>query len=354
MNIQEEPFGAFEGKPVELYTLDNGNGVVVKISTYGGTVTSIVTPDRDGNAADIVCGFDTLEGYFSDDYKGNSPYFGCLVGRYAARIKDGKFTVDGRAHQVATNDGPNHLHGGVKGYDKRIWSVEDTAEEGDHVALTLTLDSPDGEESFPGHVAVTVEYRLTASNELKINYKATTDKSTPLSLTNHTYFNLNGFSDTVLDHVLQLSSDRFLVCDETNVQLGDEMKVAGSVCDFNAPKRIGDAFGELEMGFEHFYAFTKSPDSFEKVAHVTEPTTGRTLEVSTSEPGTLLYTGRYTSDDLKRESGAQFGQFRGFCLETSKYPNGPNIPNAPRSVLEPGQQYEETTVYKFGVESQTA
>jgi len=354
MNIHEEPFGEFEGKPVERYTLDNGKGVVVKICTYGGTVTSITAPDRDGNAADIVCGFDTLEGYFSDEYKANSPYFGCLVGRYAARIKDGRFTVDGNEHQVATNDGPNHLHGGIKGYDKRIWSVENTAEQDDHVALTLTLDSPDGEESFPGHVEVAVEYKLTADNELRINYKAKTDKTTPLSLTNHTYFNLNGFSDTVLDHVVQLSADRFLVCDDTNVPVGDEMKVAGSVCDFNSPARIGDAFEELEMGFEHYYAFTKSPDSFEKVAHVTEPKTGRTLEVFTSEPGTLLYTGRYTSDDLKRESGDQFGQFRGFCLETSKYPNGPNIDGAPRSVLEPGQQYEETTVYKFGTETQSA
>ncbi len=351
MNIHEEPFGEFEGSPVELYTLDNGHGVVVKITTYGGTVTSITTPDKHGNGADIVCGFETLASYFTDQYKGNSPYFGCLVGRYAARIKDGKFTVDGNQHQVATNDGPNHLHGGIIGYDKRIWSVESTAEEDDHVALTLTLDSPDGEESFPGHVEVTVEYKLTADNQLRINYKATTDKTTPLSLTNHTYFNLNGFTDTVLDHVLQLSADRFLVCDETNVPVGEEMKVAGSVYDFNSPKRIGDAFGKLEMGFEHYYAFTKSPDALETVARVSEPKTGRTLEVLTSEPGTLLYTGRYTSDDLKRESGAQFGQFRGFCLETSKYPNGPNIDNAPRSVLSPGTQYDETTVYKFGVEA---
>lgn len=349
MKIEEESFGEFNGDAVEQYTLDNGNGVVVKICTYGGTVTSITTPDKNGNVEDIVCGFDTLDGYFSDDYKGNSPYFGCLVGRYAARIKDGKFTTDGNEHQVATNDGPNHLHGGIVGYDKRIWSVDESNEEDDHVALVLSLKSTDGEESFPGNVDVTVEYKLTADNAFEISYSATTDKTTPLSLTNHTYFNLNGFRDTVLDHVVQLSSDRYLEPDETNVPVGVETSVAGTVCDFNSAKRIGDCFEELPMGFEHYYAFSKSPDAFEKVAEVTEPTSGRRLEVFSSEPGTLLYTGRYTSDDLKRESGAQFGQFRGFCLETSKYPNGPNI-NGPRSVLSPGDKYSEKTVYKFSVD----
>ncbi|MBB3207538.1 aldose 1-epimerase [Rhodopirellula rubra] len=347
MQISQSPFGEFDGQPVELYTLENNNGVVVKITTYGGTITSIVTPDKDGNTSDIVCGFDTLEGYFADEYKTNSPYFGCLVGRYAARIKNGRFTVDGQQHQVATNDGPNHLHGGVRGFDKRIWSVEGTSEDNDSVSLTLSLDSVDGEESFPGNLKVVVQYRLTNDNEIQIQYHAETDKATPVSLTNHTYFNLNGFKDKVLDHVLQLDSDRYLVPDETNVPVGEEADVAGTAADFTRPKRIGDAFNELPLGFEHFYAFNKPVGTLAKVAEVHEPTTGRKLEVMSTEPGTLFYTGRYTSDNLKRESGDQFGQFRAFCIETSKYPNGPNIEGAPKSVLHPGEKYDETTVYKI-------
>ncbi|TWU59223.1 Aldose 1-epimerase precursor [Rubripirellula tenax] len=347
MKISKAAFGEIQGQAVDLFTLENDNGVTVKITTYGGTVTSIVTPDKDGKLSDIVCGFDTLDGYFADEYKTNSPYFGCLVGRYAARIKDGKFVVDGNEHQVATNDGPNHLHGGVIGFDKRIWDVAGTAENDDSISLTLSLDSADGDESFPGNLKVVVEYRLTNDNEIRINYQAETDKATPVSLTNHTYFNLNGFKDKVLDHVLQLKSDRVLVPDETNVPVGDEENVVGTAADFNQPKRIGDAFDELPLGFEHFYAFNKPAGELDKVAEVTEPTTGRKLEVLSTEPGTLLYTGRYTSDNLKRESGDQFGQFRAFCIETSKYPNGPNIDGAPKCVLNPGEKYNETTIYKL-------
>ncbi len=347
MNIEKCPFGRLDDRQIDLYTLENDNGMSVKITNYGGTVTSIVVPDRDGQPSDIACGFDTLEGYFSNAYRANSPYFGCLVGRYAGRIKDGKFTIGDRQYQVATNDSPNHLHGGVKGYDKCVWDVAGTVEEANAVALKLSLNSDDGDESFPGTVQVAVEYRLTGDNELRIRYQAETDQATPLSLTNHTYFNLNGFQEKIMDHVVQISSDRYLVPDETNVPVGEEATVAGSVCDFNCPQRIGDAFGELPMGFEHYYAFSKPVGSLGKVAEVTEATSGRKLEVFSSEPGALLYTGRYTSDDLRRESGAQFGQFRGFCIETSKYPNGPNIPGAPSSVLEPGATYDETTIYKI-------
>lgn len=347
MNLSSTPFGEFEDQPVELYTLENDNGMAVKITTYGGTVTSIVVPDKDGIREDVVCGFDTLDGYFSDEYKTNSPYFGCLVGRYAARIKDGKFTVDGTEYQVATNDGPNHLHGGIQGFDKQVWSVADTKTSDDSVSLVLSLTSPDGQESFPGTLETVVTYELNNQNELRINYNAKTDKTTPVSLTNHTYFNLNAFRDKILDHTLQLNSERYLLPDETNVPVGEEAQVSGTACDFNEPRRIGDAFGELPMGFEHYYAFSNETGELAKVAEVTEPTSGRRLEVLTTEPGTLLYTGRYTSDDLKRESGAQFGQFRAFCIETSKYPNGPNIPGGESSVLTPDQDYNDTTVYRL-------
>ncbi len=347
MKLTTEPFGEVEGRKVELYTLANDNGMTVKITNYGGIVTSLVVPDKDGNRGDIVCGFNTLDGYFSDAYKANSPYFGCLVGRYASRIKDGKFTVGGQEYQVATNDGPNHLHGGIIGFDKCVWDVDGVEEGENSVGLKLFLLSPDGDEGYPGSLRVTVGYRLANDNGLRIQYSAEADEATPVSLTNHTYFNLNGFRDTVLNHKVQIASDRYLVPDETNVPVGAEDQVAGTVCDLNLPKTVGDCFGELPMGFEHYYVFSKPVGALEKVAEVSEAGSGRRLEVYSSEPGTLFYTGRYTSDELRREDGAQFGQFRAFCIETSKYPNGPNIEGAPNSTLEPGQRYENTTIYQL-------
>jgi aldose 1-epimerase len=346
MNVSKTQFGRFEGRDIDLYTLKNDNGVTVKITNYGGIVTSLVVPYKNGDRNDIVCGFDTLEGYFSDVYKGNSPYFGCVVGRYAARIKGGRFTVDDKAYQVATNDGPNHLHGGIVGFDKKVWDAESFEETG-ACGVRLSLTSPDGDEGYPGTINVTVEYRLTQVNELRIHYQAEADKATPLSLTNHTYFNLNGFSDKILDHTAQILGDRCLVSDETNVPIGDEQPVAGTAGDFTTSKRIGDAFEELPNGFEHYYVFTKPLGSLEKVAVFSEGSSGRTLEVETTEPGMLFYTGYYTSDDLEREDGTQFGQFKAFCCEASKYPNGPNIAGAPGSVLEPGKKYDETTVFRF-------
>lgn len=347
MKTAQSPFGEVEGKPVDLFTLDNDNGMTVKITNYGGIVTSIVLPDRNGNRSDVACGFDTLEGYFSEAYKANAPYFGCIVGRYAGRVKDGRFTVDGQTYRVATNDGPNHLHGGIIGFDKRVWDAEPVDASGTP-GLKLSLVSPDGEEGYPGTVNVTVEYQVTQENELKIHYTARTDRATPLSLTNHTYFNLNSFADKILDHTAQIFSNRYLVPDDTNVPAGEEQAVSGTAADFTTPRPIGEAFQELPNGFEHYYVFNKPPGTLDKVAVISEPTRGRTLEVETSEPGMLFYTGCYTSDELAREDGTRFGRFRAFCCETFKYPNGPNIPGSPRSILEPGRQYDETTVFKLG------
>lgn len=347
MKISESPFGQLDGKPVRLFRLENDNGMIVKITNYGGTVTSLVVPDREGYSSDIVCGFDTLDGYFSDEYKANSPYFGCLVGRYAGRVKEGRFTVEGESYQVATNDGPNHIHGGVKGFDKWVWNVDGFEKDDGSATLSLSLTSEDGDEGYPGTLHVRVNYVLTNDNELKIHYFANTDKSTPLALTNHTYFNLNGFKGKVLDHEVQILSDRYLEPDETNVPMGEETPVVGTVCDFNTPKRVGDCFKELPMGFEHFYVYSKPVGTLGKAAQVFEPTSGRMLQVFSSEPGGLFYTGRYTSDELGREDGTPFGQFRGFCVETAKYPNGPNIEGAPDSILRPGESYDETTIYKL-------
>lgn len=346
MKINQTAFGQVQGQDVDLFALENDNGMTVKITNYGGIVTSIVIPDSEGQRSDIVCGFDTLEGYFSDAYKANSPYFGCIVGRYAGRIKDGHFPAGGRDYQVATNDGPNHLHGGIVGFDKQVWDAS-TTQESDACVLTLSLTSRDGDEGYPGTLKVTVEYRLTQDNALRIRYQAQTDKATPLALTNHTYFNLNSFTRKILDHSANITSERYLIPDDTNVPVGQEQAVAGTACDFNAAKLIGAAFAEMPNGFEHFYVFDKAPGNCERVATFTEENSGRSLEVETTEPGMLFYTGLYTSDDLKREDGTSFGQFKAFCCETAKYPNGPNIEGAPNSILEPGQEYDETTVFRL-------
>ena len=346
MNISSTPFGSVDGKAVDLYTLSNDHGMVVKIINYGGIVTSIVVPNSEGKAEDVVCGFDKLESYFSDAYVANSPYFGCLVGRYAARVKNGKFSVDGRDYQVATNDGPNHLHGGVKAFDKRIWDAV-VMESENSVSLKLSLKSPDGDGGYPGNLAVSATYSLNDRNEFSVEYFGQSDQATPLSLTNHTYFNLNAFADKILDHQATIAADRFLVPDATNVPVGDEKLVAGSVWDYTAPKSIGAVFDESEMGFETYYVFNKGMSNFAPVAEFSDAESGRKLEVSTTEPGMLFYTGYYTSDELKRESGAEFGQFKAFCCETSRYPNGPNIAGAPGSVLQPGDIYQSRTVFRF-------
>ncbi|VGO16380.1 Aldose 1-epimerase [Pontiella desulfatans] len=340
MSITQVPFGSVDGIDVDLYCLENANGIIAKITNYGGIITSLIVPDSRGGRADIVCGFDTLEAYFSEAYKANSPYFGCIVGRYAARIKDAQFSVDGVQYPVAANDGTNHIHGGIKGFDKCVWNAE---VEGNK--LKLSLVSPEGDEGYPGQVEVTVVYSLTDENELVIDYSATTEKATPLSLTNHTYFNLGGFQEQILETEAMIVSDKLLTVDETNVQLGEEFPVAGTVWDYNRPKPFSAVFEEKEMGFETYYIFSKPVGAFAKVAEFYDSTSGRKLEVQTSEPSMLMYTGFYTSDELKRESGDQFGQFRGFCCETSRYPNGMNIEGAPDSITWPGEIYSQKTVF---------
>ncbi len=339
MSITTQPFGTVDGRDVDLFTLKNANGMVARITNYGGIVTSLVLPD----GTDIVCGFDTLAGYFSEAYKANSPYFGCIVGRYAARVKDGKIKVGDQVHTLACNAGPNHIHGGVKGFDKCVW---DAGIAGD--ALRLALTSPDGDEGYPGELKVVVLFRLTDANELVMEASATTSKTTAVSLTNHTYFNLNGFTGKILAHEAMIDSAEFLVADDTGVPLGEKAAVEGSVLDYRKARPIGDVFGEYPQGFEHFYCFGKPLGAFAKVAAFKDPESGRTMEVSTTEPGMLMYSGFYTADNLMRESGAQFGQFRAFCCEASRYPNGPNIAGSPGSLLRPGEQYTMKTAYKIG------
>jgi len=340
MPITTRTFGSFRGRDVSLYTLENANGMRVKITPYGATVTSISLPSGDGRV-EITAGFDTLDGYFSEAYTGNAPYFGCTVGRYASRIKDGKFSIDGKDYQVAVNDGSNHLHGGVDAFDKRIWAVD----RADGNAITLSLRSADGDGGYPGNLSVSVTYTLTDDNELVMDYGGTTDQATPLSLTNHTYFNLSGFRETIHDHRATVAADTFLQPDATNVPVGEQTAVDGHFTDLRAGARLGDRLDRTETGFETYYSFGEATDAVREVASFQHPDSGRALRVLTTEPGALFYTGYFTSDDLRRDNGDRFGRYRAFCFETSRYPNGPNLAGVDDAVLRPGDTYQSRTIY---------
>lgn len=345
MKTIESHFGKFEGKEVQLYTLQNDNGMQVKISNYGATITSIIIPDKDGKSSEIVCGFDQFDSYFSETYKANAPYFGGTVGRYCSQIKDARFTLNGDEFKLAKIVGDNNLHGGEIGFDKKIWKINPF--DANNSKLEMELQSEHLEEGFPGNVSVTVSFTLTNENELKIGYSAITDADTPFTITNHTYFNLSGFADTVENHTVKINSNKKQIWDITGAATGENVLVVGASDDLQNPQKIGDVHKKMEDGFEHFYLFEDKGFSLAKVADIKEPKSGRTLEIYTTEPGMLFYTGKYTSDDLKRESGHQYGKYRGFCCETHRYPNGPNIPNSPKSILQKGETYESITVFKF-------
>lgn len=349
VSVTQSPFGATpEGEAVEQYTLTNANGVVAKIITYGGIVTELLVPDNTGTFGDVVLGFPTLEAYLDDH-----PYFGAIIGRVANRVGDGQFTLEGEEYQLATNNDANHLHGGDKGYDKRVWSAE-VMDSPDAAVLTLRLIDEDGVEGYPGTVNVTVTYSLTNQNELRIDYKATTDQATPINLTNHSYFNLTGEgSGSIHDHQLQVHAEHYTPVDETLIPTGEIVPVANTPLDFRAPKRIGadiEAVGGDPVGFDHNFVLLRSSDSeLTLAASVYEPTSGRVMEVYTTEPGMQFYTGNFLDGTLSGKAGAAYEYQHGFCLETQHYPDSINHPNFPSVVLEPGEAYTQTTVYKFSV-----
>ncbi|TMU57304.1 aldose epimerase family protein [Flagellimonas algicola] len=345
MKTVETDFGDLEGKKVKHYTLENDNGMLVKICNYGATITSIEIPNSKGEFEEIVCGFNTFESYFSDAYRANAPYFGGTVGRYCSQIKDSIFTLNSEEYQLAKIVGDNNLHGGEIGFDKKIWAVKSFDE---NVAeIEMTIKSLHLEEGFPGNVDVSVKFTLTNKNEIRIDYHAETDADTPFTITNHTYFNLSGFFENVENHFVRIHSDTKQIWDATGAATGENVSVRGSVDDLRNGKRIGDVHKALGDGFEHFYLFKEKGFELKKVAEVHEPKSGRTLQVSTTEPGMLFYTGKYTSDELKRESGQKYGKYRGFCCETHRYPNGPNIPDSPKSILKKGEAYDSTTIFAF-------
>ena len=338
------------GDAVDLYTLTNAKGATVQISTLGGTVTSIKVPDRAGNLGEVTLGFDSLDGYLKPH-----PFFGVLVGRYGNRIGKAAFTLDGKEYTLAKNNGENSLHGGVKGFDKYVWKAREVPST-DGLAIELTHVSPDGDEGFPGTLTSTVVYAWTDANALRIDYTATTDKPTVVNLTNHTYFNLSsGAASTILDHELMVAADHFTPVDKGLIPTGELRAVDGTPFDFTKPKKIGteiDADNEqikFGGGYDHNFVIRRPPGMMRLVARVTEPTSGRVMEVTTTEPGVQFYTGNFLDGTLVGRGGKTYGKRAGFCLETQHYPDSPNKPAFPSVVLRPGQTYKTTTQYAFSV-----
>jgi aldose 1-epimerase len=335
-----------DGTKIDLYTLTNASGVVARIMTYGGIVTELHVPDKDGKMADVVLGFDDLKGYL-----GTHPYFGAITGRVANRIAKGKFTLDGKEYKLATNNGPNTLHGGEKGFDKRVWKV---GLVGPLPAVGMHYTSPDGEEGYPGQLDVDVTYNLTDANELRIYYSAVTTKATPLNLTNHSYFNLAGHNaGDVLGHVVMIAADQYTPVDDTLIPTGQIAPVKGTPLDFTTPTAIGARIKEVggsPVGYDHNFVLRQprgTLDAPAPAARVTEPKTGRVMEVLTTEPGVQFYTGNFLDGTVKGKGGAVYNQYNGFCLETQHFLDLINHPNFPNSVLRPGQTYRSTTVYRF-------
>ena len=345
--MRKQPFGkTAEGTDVDLYVLTNRNGVEAAILTYGGIVVSLQAPDRNGRLGDVVLGFDALEGYLKVH-----PYFGTIVGRYGNRIARGQFTLSGVAYTLARNNGENHLHGGVKGFDKVVWRAAEVSASG-VPSLALSYLSKDGEEGYPGNLSAQVVYSLTDKNELKIDYAASTDKDTVVNLTNHSYFNLAGEGD-ILEHQLRLHADRFTPVDAGLIPTGELRSVQGTPFDFTRSTPIGarieqnDEQLKLGGGYDHNFVLTGGGGALAPAAEVYEPKTGRVLEVLTTEPGVQFYTGNFLDGSITGKAGKVYRRRYGFCLETQHFPDSPNQPTFPSTVLKPGAVYRSTTVYRF-------
>ena len=344
MTMKKESFGRTpEGEEVTIFTLVNVNGLKARIIDYGAILVSLEVPDRDGKLADITLGFDSLDGYAGKD----NPYFGTTTGRCANRIAKGKFTLDGVEYKLAVNFGESHLHGGIKGFNKVMWRGRQFQTDG-AVGVEFTYLSKDGEEGYPGNLSCTVIYTLTDSNELKISYEAQTDKPTVVNLTNHSYFNLAGAgSGDILGHELMINADRFTVVDKKAIPTGELRSVKDSPMDFTEPETIGSRIAEVPGGYDHNYVLNTSEKSPVLAARAFEATSGRVLEIYTTEPGVQLYTGNFLDGSLTGKSGKVYKKHYGFCLETQHYPDSPNKPDFPSVVLRPGETYATVTTHKF-------
>jgi aldose 1-epimerase len=349
MKTEKQAFGKLpDGTPVDLYTLTNASGIEMKVITYGGIVISLKTPDRNGKLEDIVLGYDNLQGYLD-----KTPYFGALIGRYGNRIGKAQFTLNGKTYTLPKNDGENTLHGGIKGFDKVVWTARPLNVK-DGAALELTYLSRDGEEGFPANLSVRVVYTLNNKNEWRIDYSATTDKDTVVNLTQHSYFNLAaGGAANNLSHEITLNADRFTPVDKGLIPTGELRPVKGTPMDFTKPMTIGahidDNYDQLQLagGYDHNWVLNKTGRGQTLAARVYEPTSGRVMEVSTTEPGVQFYAGNFLDGTITGKGGKVYVKRYGFCLETQHYPDSPNKPSFPTTVLKPGQKYTTTTVYKF-------
>lgn len=349
-DVTSQPFGSADGQPVQLYTLKNSRGAIATICNYGGTVTSLKMPDRNGTLVDVVLGYDNLDGYLT-----NSPYFGCLVGRYGNRISKGKFTLDGVEYTLATNNGPNHLHGGVKGFDKRVWNATPTqTKEGP--ALRLTYRSAHLEEGYPGNLDVTAVYTLTDDNELRVVFTAKTDRTTIANLTHHSYFNLSGGGD-ILDHLCYINSDKTTPVDSGLITTSEEKSVAGTPFDFRPPTAIGarindpDTVLQYGPGYDHNWIINqKKPGQLTLQARVSSPKTGIVMEVLSTEPCLQFYAGNFLDGTIKGKGGQVYNFRNGFCMEPQHAPDSPNKPNWASVVLKPGETYRNTIIYKFSAQ----
>jgi aldose 1-epimerase len=343
-SVKKNTFGKLEdGTVVEIYTLSNAGGMSARIMTYGATLTELHVPDKAGKTGDVVLGFDNLAQYV----KGH-PYFGSTVGRVANRIAKGRFNLEGKEYTLAVNNGPNHLHGGLKAFDKVVWKAE-PVKSADGAAVRFSYHSPDGEEGYPGNLDVTVTYSLTNQNALRIDYTATTDRATPVNLTNHTYFNLAGQGE-VLGHEMMLAADRFVAVDETLIPTGELKEVKGTPMEFTTPHTIGERIAQVggdPNGYDHCYVLNSGGKSLALAARVYEPSTGRVMEMYTTEPGVQFYTGNFLDGSLTGKGGVVYRKHAAFCLEAGHFPDAVNHPRFPSVILRPGQTYQQRTEYRF-------
>ncbi len=343
MDIFKEEFGRLpDGTVIDLYTLNNSQGLRARIMTYGAIVVSLEVPDREGKVADITLGYDSLDGYLE-----TTPYFGAVVGRYGNRIAKGRFTLDGMEYTLATNNGENHLHGGIKGFDKVVWTAEPVRED-DAVGVKLSYLSPDGEEGYPGNLQSVVTYWITEANEFKVTYLAETDRVTPVNLTHHSYFNLAGQgTGDILGHELMLSADRYTPVDEGLIPTGELRAVASTPFDFTTPHTVGERIAQVEGGYDHNFVLNKDGDELTLAARVAEPSSGRVMEIFTTEPGIQFYAGNFLDGSITGKVGKVYHKHYGFCLETQHFPDSPNHAHFPSTILRPGEQYQSLTIHRF-------
>lgn len=340
-SLTSSPYGSIDGKEVIQYTLRNPSGMEMRVLNYGGTITHLITSDKEGQMGDVILGFDSLEGYLLD----NNPYFGCLVGRYANRIAFARFELDGEEYSLAANNDENSLHGGIKGFDKVFWDID--VLPGDS-SLLLRYSSPDGEEGYPGNLEVEVIYSLTSNNELLIEYKASTDKPTPVNLTNHCYFNLSAGEDaTIENHQLLINASRFTEVNESLIPTGELPAVANTPMDFLELRRIGDDMTEVQGGYDHNWVLDDMSGQLTKAGELYHPASGRLMEIFTTEPGLQFYAGNFLDGTLMGKEGRIYQKHGGLCLEAQHFPDSPNQPDFPNTILQPGEEYRQTTIYKF-------